>query len=136
MSYQPDQSTAPPGNVPPVPAVPSSDERSMAMLAHLSSFAGCLLPLLGHIGGPLIVLLIRGDSSPFVSYHAREALNFNISLFIWSLVAGVLCVVLIGFALLAFLFIAWVVLTIIAALKARDGLGYRYPFTLRLIPER
>jgi uncharacterized Tic20 family protein len=136
MSYQPDQSSAPQGQVPPVPAVPSSDERSIAMLAHLSSFAGCLLPLLGHIGGPLIVLLVRGDSSPFVSYHAREALNFNISLWLWGLVAGLLCFVLIGFPLLLLLFIAWVVLTIVAALKARDGLGYRYPFTLRLVPER
>jgi uncharacterized Tic20 family protein len=106
------------------------------MLAHLSSFAGCLVPLLGHIGGPLIVLLVRGDSSPFVSYHAREALNFNISLAIWGLVAAALCVVLIGFVLLPLLFFAWLILTIVAALKARDGLGYRYPFTLRLIPER
>jgi uncharacterized Tic20 family protein len=108
----------------------------MAMLAHLASFAGFFAPVLGHIGGPLIVLLVRGDSSPFVSYHAREALNFNITVALLGFVFGVLCFVLIGFPLLGLLALAWIVLTIVAALAARDGRGYRYPFSLRLIPDR
>jgi uncharacterized Tic20 family protein len=108
----------------------------MAMLAHLAAFAGFFVPLLGHIGGPLIVLLVRGDSSPFVSYHAREALNFNITVAIAAAVFAVLCFVLIGFPLLVILAVAWFVMTIVAALAARDGVGYRYPFTLRLVPDR
>lgn len=119
----------------PAPAAPTSDERSMAMLAHLSAFAGIVVPLLGHIGGPLIVLLVRGGSSSYVSYHAREALNFNITVAILGLISAALCLLLIGFVLLGALAIFWFITTLVAAFKARDGLGYRYPFTLRLIPE-
>jgi uncharacterized protein len=135
MNYQPgwDPSRQPP---PPPAYVPTADERSMAMLAHLAAFAGFFVPLLGHIGGPLIVLLVRGDSSPFVSYHAREALNFNITVTLLAFVFGALCFVLIGFPLLGLLMIGWFVFTILAALRARDGYGYRYPFTLRFIPDR
>lgn len=129
MSYQPG-----PQNYP-APVEPTSDERTMAMLAHLSAFAGFVLPVLGHIGGPLIILLVRGGSSPFVSYHAREALNFNITIAILVAISIVLFLVLIGFVLLPIVGIVWFIMTLVAAFKARDGLGYRYPFTLRLIPE-
>jgi uncharacterized protein len=121
---------------PPALPVPTPDDCSMAILAHLSSFAGFFVPVLGHIGGPLIVLLVRGGSSPFVSYHAREALNFNITVSILAFVFAMLIIVLVGLLLLPLLAIGWVVLTIVAALKAREGYGYRYPFTLRLIPDR
>jgi len=127
MSYQPGQQTYP------APVAPTSDERTMAMLAHLSAFAG-FVPL-GHIGGPLIILLVRGGSSPFVSYHAREALNFNITITILVAVSCLLWVVLIGVVLLPIVGIFWFIMTLVAAFKARDGLGYRYPFTLRLIPD-
>ena len=52
---------------------------------------------------------------------------------IYNLVAGVLCLLLIGFALLAILHILNVVFVIIAALKASEGQLYRYPLTIRLI---
>jgi uncharacterized Tic20 family protein len=130
MSYQPGYQSPITGYV------PTADERTWGMLAHLSAFAGCLFPVLGHIGGPLLVLLFRGDNSPYVSYHAREALNFNISVVGWYIVSGLLCLILIGIPMLVVVFICSIVLPILAALKARDGYGYRYPMTLRLIPER
>jgi uncharacterized Tic20 family protein len=138
MSYQPSQS--PPQSGQPTPplsgGIPTADERTWAMIAHLSAFAGFCVPLLGHIGGPLLVLLLRGDSSPFVSYHARESLNFNITVAIGFFVSAVLCIVLIGIPMLLAVAIGWFVLTIVAAVRARDGFEYRYPMTLRLIPER
>lgn len=118
--------------------VPTADERTWGALAHLSTFAGLLAPVLGHIGGPLLILLLRGEGSPFVSHHAREALNFNITMVIVSAVFGILCVVLIGLLLLPLapvFILAWCILPIIAALRARDGAAYRYPFTLRLLPD-
>jgi uncharacterized Tic20 family protein len=130
MSYPPYEP------IPPMSAGPTSDERSMAMLAHLSAYAGCLIPALGHIGGPLIVLLVRGDRSPYVSYHAREALNFNITMTILAVVTGALIAVLIGLLLLPLVVLVWLILPAVAAFKARDAVPFRYPFTIRLVPER
>lgn len=103
------------------------------MACHLSALAGFVVPALGHIFGPLIVWLIKRADSPEIDAHGKEALNFQISMLIYNLVAGVLCLVLIGFVLLAILHILNVVFVIIAALKAGEGQMYRYPLTLRLI---
>ena len=94
---------------------------------------GFVIPAFGHILGPLIVWLIkRGDSSE-IDAQGKEALNFQISMLIYNLVAGVLCLLLIGFALLAVLHILNVVFVIIAARKASEGRLYRYPLTIRLV---
>lgn len=129
MSYTPGQDPYP------TPGAPTEDERTMGMLAHLSAFAGIVIPVLGHFGGPLIVLLARGGSSAFVSHHAREALNFNITIAILETISFVLLLVLIGWLMLPVVVVFWFIMTLVAAFKARDGHGYRYPFTLRLIPE-
>jgi uncharacterized Tic20 family protein len=108
------------------------------MIAHLSAYAGFLVPVLGHIGGPLIVLLLKGEGSPFVSFSAKEALNFQITVAIVSVAFVVLLFLLVGLLLLwlvpVVLFI-WFILPFIAALRAREGHWYRYPMTVRLIPE-
>ena len=107
--------------------------RTWCIACHLSALAGFVIPGFGHILGPLIVWLIkRGDASE-IDVHGKEALNFQISMLIYNLVAGVLCLVLIGFALLAVLHILNVVFVIIAALKASEGQIYRYPLTIRLL---
>jgi len=80
-----------------------------------------------------VVLLAKGDSSPFIRAQAVEALNFNISVLIYGIVSGVLAIVLIGFLLLGALFVFWLVLTIIATVKVSNGEAYRYPLTLRLV---
>ncbi|MBN8769723.1 MAG: DUF4870 domain-containing protein [Stenotrophomonas nitritireducens] len=102
------------------------------MFAHLAALAGIVIPL-GNLLGPLIVWLVKKDTMPFVADQGREALNFNITVFIAAFVSGILTLVLIGFLLLIFVGIAWLVLTILAALAANKGEAYRYPFTLRLI---
>jgi uncharacterized Tic20 family protein len=107
--------------------------RSWCVACHLSALAGFVVPAVGHVLGPLIVWLIKRGDSPEIDAHGKEALNFQISMLIYNLVAGVLCLLLIGFALLAVLHILNVVFVIIAALKAGEGQMYRYPLTLRLI---
>lgn len=77
--------------------------------------------------------LVKKDTMPFVADQGKEALNFNITVFIAAFVSGILTLVLIGFLLLIVVGIAWLVLTIMAALAANKGEAYRYPFTLRLI---
>ena len=103
------------------------------VVCHLSALAGFVIPALGHILGPLIVWLVKRGDSAEIDEHGKEALNFQISMLIYNVVAGILCLVLIGFALLAILHILNVVFVIIAAFRASDGQMYRYPLTIRLV---
>jgi uncharacterized Tic20 family protein len=122
-----------PGDIPAPVAVPTETERTWGMLAHLSALAGVVLPLAGCVLGPFTIWISRRDSSAFVAEHAREALNFNITVVIAAVVCGFLMLVFVGFILGTALFIAWLVLTLIAAIKASEGESYRYPFALRFV---
>lgn len=108
------------------------ESRMWAMLAHISALSGVIIPF-GCILGPLIIWLIKRDEMSFVNDQAKEALNFNISMTIYAIVAGMLIFVAIGIVLLPVVLIAWLVLTIMAAVKANEGIAYRYPLTLRLV---
>jgi uncharacterized Tic20 family protein len=112
---------------------PTESERTWGMLAHLSALAGLVVPMIGNVVGPLIVWLTRRDDSAFVTAHAREALNFNITVLIGEVICIMLMLVFIGIVLGAALFVAWLVLTLIAAIRASEGAVYRYPFALRFI---
>ena len=112
---------------------PTENERTWGMLAHLSALAGVVVWLLGCVLGPLAVYLSRRDQSEFVAEHAREALNFNITVALAAVVCIALMVVFVGFILGTALFIAWLVLTLIAAIRASEGERYRYPLSLRLV---
>jgi hypothetical protein len=74
----------------------------------------------------------RSDS-PEIDAHGKESLNFQISMLIYNVIAGVLCLVLIGFIILAILHIMNLVLVIIASIQTSEGKFYRYPMTIRLI---
>ena len=113
--------------------VPTENERTWGMLAHLSALAGLVMPLVGIVLGPLLVWLTRRDESEFVAAHAKEALNFNISVLLGALACMLLMLVFIGFLLGTALFVAWLVMMLIAAIKASEGQSYRYPFSLRLV---
>lgn len=110
----------------------SKEERNWAMFAHLSALL--VYPtLIGGIVGPLVIWLMRKDDMSFAADQAKETLNFQITVYLMGLVCGILFLILIGFVLMGLLVIAHVVLTIIAAVKASEGVAYRYPFNLRLI---
>ena len=116
----------------------------MAMFAHLSALLGGIITAgwAGSIGcfiGPLIIWLLKKDTMPFVNDQGREALNFNITVAIAFLALFLLTIVTLGIGalitlpLMIIIGLAWLVLTIIAAIKANEGVAYRYPFALRLI---
>src|SRR4029079_17035584 len=106
----------------------SSDDRTMAMIGHLSGIVA------GFIG-PLIIWLINKEKTDktWLNDQAKEALNFQITLLIAYFVAGVLTLALIGIFLIFALMLANIVLCIMAGMKANEGVAYRYPFALRLI---
>lgn len=124
-----DETMAPP--MPPM-AGPSAEEKQWAMFAHLSTLSGFIIPL-GNLLGPLIIWQIKKNDMPFVDDQGKEALNFQITVFIAALISAVLTVVLIGLLLLPVVIIGWIVLSIMGGIKANNGEAYRYPWTLRLI---
>jgi uncharacterized Tic20 family protein len=112
---------------------PSKEERNWATLAHPSALLVIPIPGIGGVIGTLVMWLIRKDDMNFAADQAKEALNFQITVFLAAIVAGILCLILIGFVLLAIIGLIDLILIIVAAVKASEGVAYRYPFNLRLI---
>jgi len=113
------------------PQSPAS--RTWIVLCHASALLGFVVPWGGHILAPLIVWVVKRGDSTEVDEHGKESLNFQITMLIYNIIAGVLCFVLIGFVLLPILHVLNVVFVIIASLRASEGQFYRYPLTIRLL---
>jgi len=111
----------------------SRDVRTWNVLCHATALAGFFVPWAGHILGPLIVWLAKRSDSPEIDEYGKESLNFQISMLIYNVIAGVLCLVLVGFIILLILHILNLVLVIVASIQASEGKFYRYPMTIRLI---
>ena len=123
---------------------PSAEERQWAMFAHLSALLGGLVTSgwAGNIGffiGPLVIWLMKKDTMPFVNDQAKEALNFAITISIAFLVLMILTVMtffvgaVLTVPLMLVIGVTALVFIIIAAMKANEGIAYRYPFALRLV---
>ena len=118
----------PPANIPAIANV-----RTWSAFCHASALLGVFFHFPGHLLGPLIVWLIKRDDAPEIDAHGKEAVNFQISMLIYNVVAAIFCLILVGFV---FLFILWIlnaIFVIIAAIQASDGKFSRYPMTIRFI---
>ncbi|MEN8114090.1 MAG: DUF4870 domain-containing protein [Actinomycetota bacterium] len=112
---------------PPVSDPVSSESRGWAAAAHL-------VPLVGFgFVAPLVIWLMRRDTDPYTEYHARDALNFQISFLIYLIASFVLLFAIIGFVLLPIVAIWGFVVMIIAGVKAANGEFYRYPLIFRFV---
>ena len=125
---------------PPSAAAPltTAEDNQWASFAHL----GGILSFLPS----LIIWLVFKDRGAFTNQEAKEALNFQITVIIAEIALGILGSIL---ALALFIptfgassvlgglgWVAWLVgaiFSVIAFLKAKDGIAYRYPFAIRLI---
>ncbi len=107
--------------------------RTWGMLCHLAGLCIWVGVPFGNIAGPLLVWLLKRDEIATVQEQGKEALNFQISMTVYAIIAGILCIFLIGIPLLILIGVTHVVLTIVAAIKVNNGETYRYPFTVRLI---
>lgn len=120
---------------------PSSEDRTWAVCAHLGALVTAWFAF-GFIA-PLLVLLLRGNASPFVRRHALESLNFQISMLIYSVVGAVLAFVIIVFTLglgallvipiLLVILLLVLAAVIVASVKASNSEDYRYPCSIRFI---
>jgi hypothetical protein len=104
----------------------SANDKNIAVLTHLGGIFFSFVP-------GLIVWLLKKDDNPFLGEQAREALNFQITVLIGYLLAWVLAFLLVGFLLVPVIYVANLVLCLIAAVRTSKGESYQYPLSLRLI---
>jgi uncharacterized Tic20 family protein len=121
----------PPESTPPVRD--TGQERTFAMLCHLTAFAALIGIPFGNIIGPLVIWLIKRDEFPLVDDQGKESLNFQISATIYAIVSAILILVIVGIFLLIALAIFWLVVVIMACVRANQGERFRYPLTIRFI---
>ena len=107
--------------------------QTWGMLCHLTALALFVGIPFGHLIGPLVIWLIKKNDYAFVDEQGKESLNFQISMSIYGIIAGILCFVLIGFVFLIVLLIVELVLVITASVKVSNGQPYEYPFTIRFL---
>lgn len=138
--------TLPPYGGPPPYGAPGAgmspgEERGWAGAAHWSALVAAFVAL--AFLGPLVVLLAKGNQSPWVRRNAVESLNFQLSMLIYGFVGTIVAVVVtfvtLGLGLLVIIPLAlafggfWLVMTIIGAVKSGNGEDYRYPLTIRMV---
>ena len=136
---------------------PALGERQWAVAAPLAALAAAALThwfagVAGTLAALAVWMLVR-DKSTFASAHAREAANFNLSMFLYACAAGLVGIVLVGATVLtlgigarvtvpagivllcvvAAIALTWLVCSIVAASKAWDGKPYHYPLTIRML---
>lgn len=138
------------------PAQATPDERSWAVLTHLSALLGYFFPF-GGIIGPLIFWSIKKETSEFVNAHGRSAVNFHLT---WTLVTAAGWILwisqffgLIGWAIkngdspeelpvgyivrallllipIVTIYLFRFVLMLVGTISASNGSDFRYPLTI------
>ncbi|QSQ25464.1 DUF4870 domain-containing protein [Pyxidicoccus parkwayensis] len=112
--------------------MPTQDEKTMALLAHIGTVLANLVVGFGFLV-PLILMLTKGKESSFIREHSVESLNFQITCIIGFVIGGITSCLGVGLVVIAVVWVASVVFAIIAGLKANEGRLYKYPVAIRLV---
>jgi hypothetical protein len=112
----------------------TDDERTYALFMHLTLLGHVVVSLLAIIA-PVIMWQVKKDQSPFLDDHGREAVNFQLSLIILSILLIPIGIITCsaGFFLYIPLYVLAIVGMIQAAIAANRGEFYRYPMTFRIV---
>ena len=107
----------------------AQEERTLAALAHLSGLAGYLIPC-GGVLVPIVIWMAKSESR-VVSSIAKQAILLNVAVFLAVVVTAILwiTVILIPIVVLFWILLglAAIALPIVGAIRASDGVYYRYP---------
>jgi len=104
---------------------PTNDEKTFGMLCHLTGLISII--------GPIIVWLLKKDESAFVDANGKQAINFQLSIIIYTIGSLFLMIIGIGFILLIAIGIFTFIMVVIASVKAANGVIFQYPITLQLL---
>ncbi|OGX37331.1 MAG: orotate phosphoribosyltransferase [Omnitrophica WOR_2 bacterium RIFCSPHIGHO2_02_FULL_52_10] len=108
-------------------------ERTWAIFCHLSALVALIGVPFGNVLGPLVIWLIKKNDMPLVDEEGKSALNFQLSMTIYTLVVLVLCFVAVGLLFIVPIILANVILVIIASVKTSNGEKFQYPCTIQFI---
>jgi len=116
----------------------TQEERTFGMLVHLAALVLFVVPSFGNIIGPLVVWLLKKDQSAWIDRQGKKALNFQISIVIYTLVVFVLMFILVltvvGIPLAVFLALGllffWLAMVVIASVKVQNGEDFNYPLSI------
>ncbi len=108
------------------------NEKMLAMWCHLGTFGGMIVPF-GNFLVPLLIWLLKKEEYLLVDDQGKESLNFQISIFLYSIVGFLLVFVFIGVILLVVLLLFAVIEVIRASISANNGERFRYPLCIRII---
>ena len=110
-----------------------AEARQWATICHIVALSGLLGNGIGFVIGPLVVWVLKKEDHPFIDEAGREAINFQLTMFLAAMVSAFLIFLGVGFVLLIVVGVMMAVMPIIAALKTNQGERYRYPFSIRFI---
>lgn len=130
QSYYPVEPKPPVKAHQPTPTV--IDGTNWTMLIHLSQLAHCVVPF-GGILAPILIWQLKKEEHPQLDQHGKMIFNWMISQFLYTCIAGILAIFIVGVPILIVLGIISVVFPIIGALKAADGLFWKYPMTIEFL---
>jgi uncharacterized Tic20 family protein len=108
------------------------NENSWSVFIHLSQFCGYLIPFAGMIV-PIVLWQMKKNESAVVDTHGKIVANWIISALIYAAVSGLLCLIVIGIPLFFGLMLIGIIFPIIGAVRAGNGVSWRYPLSLRFI---
>lgn len=104
------------------------NDRTVGAIAHLSSLVGAGLIV------PIVIYFLKRDESEFATHHAREAINFHLSVMLAAILSIPLMIVFgLGVLTLLVTVIGAVIYSIIAGVRALDGEWYEYPYCIRFL---
>jgi uncharacterized Tic20 family protein len=134
--------------------------RTWSMLCHIGALAGIIFPILTVLG-PVILWQIKKNEIPQIDPHGKEAVNFQLTVFVANLAIGILLAIIwggFGFGMFyrsplfllggfglgfgiggIFIFLnmlislAGYIFAVVAGIKANNGEAYKYPFSIKFI---
>ena len=118
----------------PTEPITDPDARRWAMLCHLLALVGLLGNGIGFLLGPLVAWLVKRNDHPFIDEQGKEAVNFQITMFLALIVCAPFLLILIGIPMMLAVAALMTIFPILAAIQASDGKAYRYPLSIRFIP--
>lgn len=102
------------------------EDKLWLTLLHLSGIFIFIFP-------PVIIWLLKKDTVKNMNKHAVDVINFQISMFIYLIIAGLLSLVVIGIPIAIFLGLFSLVIVIINTIKVINGSSYKYPLSLQIL---
>lgn len=106
------------------------DLNTYCMLMHLAQFAGMVLPLAGLVL-PIVMWQANKDKNAQIDEHGKNVVNWILSFILYVIGSAILCAILIGIPLLIAVGICDIVFIIMGAMKAKEGIAWKYPLSIR-----